>query len=65
MSSGNIILGSGLPEVMPNSPGRDWALALQVQDTSLSMIEITHYPLAHHSIYIVRNVVMEPYHRQL
>lgn len=32
-SPGNIVLGSGLPQVMSNSPGRDWALALQVQDT--------------------------------
>ena len=32
-SPGNIVLGSGLPEAMSNSPGRDWALASQVQDT--------------------------------
>lgn len=30
---------------MSNSPGRDGALALQLQVTCVSIVEITHYPL--------------------
>lgn len=37
-SSGDIVFGSGQPEVMSNSPGRDGALALQLQDTVVSLL---------------------------
>jgi len=47
MSPGNIGLCSGLPEAMSNSPGRDWALALQEQDAVvLSLLYCRHSTLS-------------------